>query len=171
MQAYTQNAHRAPSAHPTTREKGKSLSSLWRCGRPRQGAGPLAVCAPGRTWGRKGRLATHLIVSPFRHLPQECGNTGHYYGNNKGGEGEDGDGMLGPCKEEERRGLGAWGPELCAGRWQRCWPGWHMPGALAQHLCRSLEPRAEMSLPSSPLNHIINEPHPGTSSLCATWPI
>ena len=28
VQAYTQNAHRAPSAHPTTREKGKSLSSL-----------------------------------------------------------------------------------------------------------------------------------------------
>ena len=68
---------------------------------------PDAVCALGRTCGRKGRLATHLIVSHFRHLPQEGGNADHYYGNNKGGEGEDGDGMLGPCKEKERHGLGA----------------------------------------------------------------
>ena len=74
---------------------------------PQAGGGPRAVGTLGRTCGRKGRLATHLIVTHFRHLPHEGGNAGHYYGSNKGGKAEDGDGMPGPCKEKERHGLGA----------------------------------------------------------------
>lgn len=91
---------------PPSERKARASQRPDAVGAPGRGV-PQAVCALGRTCGRKGRLATHLIVSHFRHLPQEGGNADHYYGNNKGGEGEDGDGMLGPCKEKERHGLGA----------------------------------------------------------------
>lgn len=49
-------------------------------------------------WGRenlrrKARLATHLIVRRFPNLPQKSANAGQYHGNDKGGEGKEGDGV------------------------------------------------------------------------------
>lgn len=90
-------------AHPITREKGKNLSSPW-CGRcpGQKGAPELCPLGAREDQRRKGRLATHLIERYPLKFPHKTGKEGNYDGDDKSGEGKQGDDVERTCQEEEK---------------------------------------------------------------------
>lgn len=54
---------------------------------------------------KKGRLATHLVVRCPLDLPHKSAQESNYHGNDKGGQGKDGDAVEVTCQGEEN-GLG-----------------------------------------------------------------
>lgn len=51
---------------------------------------------------RKGRLATHLMVLDSPKLPQKNAKEGNNRGNDKGGQGKEGDVVEGTCHKQDK---------------------------------------------------------------------